>query len=141
MATGSLGIRGLIQLMIVLFTGAWILHGLSLLSGLISKVKVNSAFGSSGVFLLVFFLGGPLIAGGVFSTQLVERADRMTFYGISLPWLPVVLLYEIAVLFFVYLATRRRIAIGPHPPAVQAPGDRGTGHARGACSRWNLGSR
>ena len=95
--------------MIVLFATAWILHGLSLLSGLISKVKVNSAVGGSGVFLVVFFLGGPLIAGGIFSTQFVEQADRLTFYGISLPWLAVVLLYQIAVLFFVYLATRRRM--------------------------------
>ncbi len=101
--------RGFIQLMIVLFATAWILHGFALLSGLISKVKVNSAVGGSGVFLVVFFLGGPLIAGGIFSTQLVEQADRLTFYGISLPWLAVVLLYEIAVLFFVFLATRRRM--------------------------------
>jgi hypothetical protein len=108
-ATGSLSMRGLIQLMIVLFATAWILHGLSLLSGLISKVRVNSAIGGGGVFVAVFFLGGPLIAGGIFSTQLVERADRLTFYGISLPWLAVVLLYQVAVLFFVYLATRRRM--------------------------------
>jgi hypothetical protein len=107
LAAGSLSMRGFIQLMIVLFTTAWILHGLSLLSGLISKVKVNSAVGGTGVFLVVFFLGGPLIAGGIFSTRLVEQADRLTFFGISLPWLSVVLLYEIAVLFFVYLATRR----------------------------------
>ena len=108
-ATGSIRMRGFIQLMIVLFATAWILHGLALLSGLISKVKVNTAIGGSAVILLTFFLGGPLIAGGIFSTQLVERADRMTFYGISLPWLPVVLLYEVAVLYFVYLATRRRM--------------------------------
>jgi hypothetical protein len=59
--------------------------------------------------LVVFFFGGPLIVGGIFSTQLVEQADRLSLYGISLPWLAVVLLYEIAVLFFVCLATRRRM--------------------------------
>jgi len=109
LTTGSLSMRGFIQLMIVLFASAWILHGFALLSGLISKVKVNSAISGSGVILLVFFLGGPLIAGGIFSSQLVEQADRLTFYGISLPWLAVVLLYQIAVLFFVFLATRRRM--------------------------------
>jgi hypothetical protein len=108
-ATGSLSMRGFIQLMILLFASAWILHGFALLSGLISKVRVDSAIGGGGVFVAVFFLGGPLIAGGIFSTQLVEQPYRLTFYGISLPWLSVVLLDQIAVLFFVLLATRRRM--------------------------------
>jgi hypothetical protein len=107
---GSLSTRGFVQLMIVLFATAWILHGLSLLSGLITKVKVNSAVGGTSIFLVVFFLGGPLIAGGIFSAQFVESMDRLTFYGISLPWLAVVLLDELAVLYFIFLATRRRMA-------------------------------
>lgn len=107
--TRFLSVRGFIQLMIVLFATAWILHGLALLSGLISKVKLNNAIGGGGVILVVFFFGGPLAAGGIFSSQFVEQDARMTFFGISLPWLAVVLLYEIAVLFFLFLATRRRM--------------------------------
>jgi hypothetical protein len=109
LVAGALSIRGFIHLMIVLFATSWILHALALLSGLLSKVKVNSAIGGSGVILVVFFLGGPLIAGGIFSTRFVERADRLTFYGISMPWLAVVLLCELAVLFFVVLAARRKM--------------------------------
>jgi len=107
--TQFLSMRGFIQLMIVLFATAWTLHGLALLSGLISKVKVNSAIGGGGVILVVFFFGLPLVAGGIFSSQFVEQDARLTFFGISLPWLAVVLLYEIAVLFFLFLATRRRM--------------------------------
>jgi hypothetical protein len=109
MLAGSLSLRGFTQLMIVLITTTWILHGLSLLSGLISNVKLNSSVGGTGAVVLVFFFGGPLIAGGIFSSQFVDRADRLTLYGISLPWLAVVLVYEVAVLYFVFLATRRRM--------------------------------
>ena len=40
---------------------------------------------------------------------MVDRDPRLSFFGISLPWLAVVLLYEIAVLFFLYLASRRKM--------------------------------
>ena len=40
---------------------------------------------------------------------LVDLDQRLTFFGISLPWLAVVLIYIGALLFFVYLAARRRM--------------------------------
>jgi hypothetical protein len=44
------------------------------------------------------------------SAALVDLDLRLTFFGISLPWLAVVLLHLSAILFFVYLAARRKMS-------------------------------
>ena len=40
---------------------------------------------------------------------LIDLEFRLKFFGTSLPWLPVVLIYITGLLFFVYLAVRRRM--------------------------------
>ncbi len=40
---------------------------------------------------------------------MAEDESRLSFYGISLPWLPVVLIYQLPVLFFLLLASTRKM--------------------------------
>jgi hypothetical protein len=107
-AVGTPDFRGFVQLMILLVVSSWVLHALSLLNALVLRRQV----GSRGVVGLVIFLGlmsGSLLPGFGRIAGLVEGDPRLDFFGSSLPWLAVVLLYPIAVLFFVYLASRRKI--------------------------------
>jgi hypothetical protein len=94
--------------MLVLLSTSWVLHGLSLLNALLLKKQA----GARGVVGLVIFLG--FMTSSMFSGfgNLLSRLDqdpRLEFFGISLPWLVVVLLYQIPVLFFVFLAARRKM--------------------------------
>ena len=86
--------HGLIQLMIALIAGAWLFHGMALLSALLSKPKAGSR-GAIGliVFLviIVFQIMGAFLSR---SSLLVDLDQRLSFFGISLPWLAVVLIYD-----------------------------------------------
>ncbi len=108
LAMGVPDFRGLLQLMIVLIATSWVLHGFSLLNALVLKKQV----GSRGVVGLVIFLGlfsGSFMSGFGHVANIVDREPRLSLFGISLPWLAVVLLYEASCLFFIFLASRRKM--------------------------------
>ena len=108
LAMGTPDFRGFLQLMIVLVTTSWVLHGLALVNALIMKKQA----GRGGVVGLVIFLAimsGSFISGFGRVASIVDREPRLSFFGISLPWLAVVLLYQAPILFFIYLASRRKI--------------------------------
>ncbi len=108
LAKGVISLHGFTQLMIMLLATTWILHGVALLSGLLANVNLNSST-MGGMLLVVFLLGGPMVSGGIYARTMVENNNRLTWYGYSLPWLAVALLYGTGLLFFVFLATRRRM--------------------------------
>jgi hypothetical protein len=95
--------------MIALIASAWLFHGMALLSALLAKPRMGSR-GPIGliVFLVIIIMQ---IVGSFLSRSsiLVDLDMRLSFYGISLPWLAVVLIYIGATLFFVYLGARRRM--------------------------------
>ncbi len=108
LAFGTPDFRGLVQLMIVLIATSWVLQGFSLLNALVMKRQT----GSRGVVGLLIFLGlfsGTFITGFGRVANLVEQEPRLSLFGISLPWLAVVLLYEAATLFFIFLASCRKM--------------------------------
>lgn len=108
LAMGTPDFHELVQLMIVLIATSWVLHGFSLLSALILKQQI----GSRGVVGLVIFLSmisGSFISGFGQVVKIVAREPRLSLFGFSLPWLAVVLLYEAMTLFFVFLASRRKM--------------------------------
>ncbi|MFI5458401.1 MAG: hypothetical protein ACHRXM_23470 [Isosphaerales bacterium] len=108
LAFGSPTVYGFVQLMIVLIAAAWLLHGLAILNALLSKPRTSSR-GVVGVIVFVLFFGGYLALGLSRSAALVDYGLRLSFFGISLPWLAVVLIYVSALLFFIYLACVRRM--------------------------------
>ena len=79
--------------MIALIATSWVLQGFSLLerSGLEEAGRIARVVG------LVIFLGhvsGSFISGFGHVANVVEREPRLSLFGVSLPWLAVVLLYE-----------------------------------------------
>jgi len=108
LAFGTPSVHGFVQLMIVLIGAAWLLHGLAILNALISKPRTSSR-GVVGIVVFVLFFGGYGVLALSRSAALVDYGLRLSFYGISLPWLAVVLIYLSALLFFIYLACVRRM--------------------------------
>ncbi|MGP0062274.1 MAG: hypothetical protein ACLQGP_01565 [Isosphaeraceae bacterium] len=108
MAFGVPSPRAAIQLMIMLLAITWTFHGLALLSGLMSKAK-NTTGNVIGIIVLILFFGMSLVTGGSYSVNVAEGEMRFHFYGISLPWLPVVLIYQLPLLFFILLASTRKM--------------------------------
>ena len=100
--------RGAVQLVILVVASSWVLHGLALLTSLMSR-RATAARGASALIVLLCVLCAP----GVLSLmQLVRNLDveaRLPFFGYQLPWLIVVLVAEAAILFFVMLACLRKI--------------------------------
>lgn len=108
MAMGVPSFRGFLQLMIFMITSSWVIHSMMLLNGLVSKAK-NPTGGAVGVVVFVIFFFAWIFAGSQFSVNAVENDHRLGFFGMSLPWLPVALLYQLPVLFFMLLAATRKM--------------------------------
>ncbi|QEH33529.1 ABC-2 family transporter protein [Aquisphaera giovannonii] len=107
-AAGTPDLRGFLQVMIVLIASSWVLQSVALVNGLITKRPT----GGRGIIGLIIFLGW--IGGGIFPAfgnvaNLLDREPRLGFFGISLPWLPVVLLYQAPIILFAFLAARRKL--------------------------------
>jgi hypothetical protein len=105
---GTPSVHGFVQLMVLLVACAWLFHGLALLNALLAKARANPR-GVVGLVIFVVFFAGNLVLGLRRSAALVDMDLRLTFFGISLPWLAVVLLHLAVVLYFIYLAARRKI--------------------------------
>ena len=110
LAFGTPSVYGFIELMILLFASAWVFHGMALLNALLGKPRNNNSRMVVGVLLFMVFFGGPLAAGATHASALADTGGRLQFYGISLPWLAVVLLPISAALYFIYLAARRSMS-------------------------------
>ena len=101
--------RAAIQLMIMVITTAWCFHAVAMLNGLISRGKNTTGTVIGVIVLFVFFIMNLFGRGGWFSVNMAEGEQRFSFYGLSLPWLPVVLIYQLPVLFFILLASTRKM--------------------------------
>ena len=125
MAFGIPSFRGFLQLMILIVTTSWTIHGMMVLNGLISKAK-NPSGGIIGVIVFLIFFLAWIFMSAQFSVNAVENDHRLTFFGISLPWLAVVLLNQLPVLFLHCFAGRdaARWSRSGSISAFQAAGDR-----------------
>ncbi len=108
MAFGTPSFRGFVQLMLLLLMLVWSMHAFVLLGALVGKGKTPS--GGMVIFVLfLLFFGSPLVLGGQVSANWVEQDNRLDFYGVSLPAVPVLLLYQFPFLFFLLLAGTRKM--------------------------------
>jgi hypothetical protein len=108
LAFGTPSVHGFVQLMVLLIACAWLFHGLALLNALLAKARANPR-GVVGLVIFAVFVAGNLVVGMSRSAALVDMDLRLTFFGFSLPWLAVVLLDLSVVLYFIYLAARRKM--------------------------------
>ena len=111
MAFGVPSLRGFVQLMILLITTGLVASTAGrLLNGLISKSKDRyRQRDRRGCYLDLLLFINVIMSGRWFSINLAEGEQRLSFYGLSLPWLPVILLYQLPFLFFILLACCRKM--------------------------------
>jgi hypothetical protein len=111
-ARGPAGFLGLIQLEIALLLAIWALHAVSLLGSLVTN-KPRGVVKGGGIGALIFilmFVGRPLmLLMGYASGSLQTESVHLEFFGVQLPWLPFVLLYEIPIIGFVFTAAARKM--------------------------------
>jgi hypothetical protein len=105
---GTPDFRGFLQVMVLLVVVSWVLHGLALLNALVMKRQVGGR-GAVGLIIFLAMIGGNLFTTFGNVANRLENDPRLEFYGVSLPWLAVVLLYLVPLLFFIYLASRRKM--------------------------------
>jgi hypothetical protein len=108
MGFGVPSFRGFVQLMIFVITTSWTLHAFVLLSALTSRAKTPSG-GVVGILVFLMYIVFGVFMGPMSSVNLFEGERRLDFFGISLPWLPVLLLYQLPILFFLLLACTRKM--------------------------------
>jgi hypothetical protein len=107
-AMGTPDFRGLVQLLIVLLSTSWVLHGLALVCASIFRRPVGSR-GPMGIVVFLSLMGGSASSGIGHLADIVEREPRIDFFGISLPWVAFFLLYQAPLLLFFFLAARRKM--------------------------------
>ncbi len=108
MAFGLPSFRAFVQIMIFELTTSWTLHAFVLLNALASTAKTPTG-GIVGVLVFLMYLGFSVFMGPFSAVNVFEGERRLDFFGISLPWLPVLLLYQLPLLFFLLLAATRKM--------------------------------
>lgn len=99
-----------LQLEVSTLLSCWLLHSIAILTSLATKKPKASTKGAVGaiVFLLVFagpsgFVGLSRLAGAV------SDSPKLGFFGIDLPWLAFFVLYSLPLIFFLMLASVRKM--------------------------------
>jgi hypothetical protein len=110
LAMGVPSVYGFLQFMVLLFATAWVFQGMALLNALAFKVSGSSRGAVVLVLFFVVWIVNGLRMGRAIPTAAVFDEDpRLSFFGWQLPWLGVVLLYQVPLLFFLFLAGRRKM--------------------------------
>ncbi|WP_165222287.1 ABC transporter permease [Aquisphaera insulae] len=106
-AAGTPDIRGFVQVMIALIAFAWVAQAIALINGLTSK-RPSMAKGIVWPIIVIGLTSGSFFPSFGFVANLLDRDPRLDFFGVSLPWLAVVLLYQAPILLVAFLASRRK---------------------------------
>ncbi len=106
-----LGLRGWAEMTIPLVIGVWLFHSMTLLGALVSK-KPKAPGKGAGVGIIVFalFFGQPI--GSLFwylTQQLRTGRGEVAFFGMSVPWLLLVVVYGLILIGFLLLASVRKL--------------------------------
>jgi hypothetical protein len=102
--------RGVFEAMVVLLLSSWILHAVALLLSLSSKKPKAGTRGIIGLMVFLFIMGnsvGFLRLGRAVS--FLGETPTSRFYFMDLPWLVAVLIYGLPSLFFLMLASVRKM--------------------------------
>ena len=105
---GTPDFRGLVQLLIVLLSTSWVLHGLALVTALIFRRPAGPR-GARGIVVFLGLVAGNSLTGLGRLANIVDREPRIDFFGVSLPWLAFLLLYQAPFLLFFFLTARRKM--------------------------------
>ncbi len=100
---------GFVQIQIILFLGTWILHAFSLFNALVMKKPRAGARGAIGLFFFIMMMSGNLIATFGNAARFANESPRLGFFGVQLPWLAVVFIYMIPFMYFLLIASSRKM--------------------------------
>jgi hypothetical protein len=107
---GAPTVGPLCQLLIAMIALAWFFHGMTLLNSLLAKPRPSARGTVAVTVFLIFIVVNSLRMSRVMpSAWLFEGDQRLSFFGLSLPWLVVVLAYVAAALWFIDRATCRKM--------------------------------
>jgi hypothetical protein len=109
-AMGPPDFLGFLQLMVLLVVSAWVFHALALLNGLLARRPKATSQGIVGLVLFAILSGSGLVAGLGRAALFASESPWLPFFGVKLPWLVYVLLYEIPTLAFLLVAPNRKMA-------------------------------
>jgi hypothetical protein len=104
------GLRWFLQLEAALLLTTWIVHVIAMLGCLTRKKPRGSVQGTIVtvvVMLVVMYLGSVGFYFG--SRWLLDEEPTLNFFGVLIPWLPWLALYELPILGFLGLAVVRKI--------------------------------
>jgi hypothetical protein len=106
-----LGIRGWFEMTIPLIIGAWLFHSMTLLGTLVSKKPKSPGKGAgAGIIVFALFFGQPIGSLLWYLTQQLRTGRGMVlFFGVSVPWLPLVVVYGLILTGFFLLASVRKL--------------------------------
>lgn len=104
----SLG--GAVQLEVATLLGCWLLHAIALLTSLATKKPKASTKGAIGaIVFLVIFAGPSGLYGLTRLTGVVSDERTLGFFSLTLPWLAFYVLYSVPLIFFLMLASVRKM--------------------------------
>lgn len=109
-ARGNMSIGFSVQLMVELLVAAWVLHACALASALLVKQAKAAAQSSIGYLVVTAVVGGNIFFGVAMSPGISEEPETLSFFGTRLPWLLVLMIYQLPALLFLFLASRRKMA-------------------------------
>lgn len=108
---GPAGWLGLLAFELPLALSAGLLHTLTLSGSMISKKpKAGGGRGVIGLVVLGLFLGGSIFSGiqsAVF--DMTGKMARLQFFGAEVPWVPLVVVYEVILIGFLLVPAVRRM--------------------------------
>ncbi|WP_152051564.1 hypothetical protein [Tautonia marina] len=109
-AVGPAGWQGLLAFEFPLLLAAGLVHTLTLLGAMISKKPKAGNRGLIGLVVFGLFLGQGLFFGVQYMLfDLSGRMVRIDFFGQPVPWMPLVVAYELILIGFLFVPSVRRM--------------------------------
>jgi hypothetical protein len=105
----SSGVIQLAKFEAALLLTAWIAHAFAMLGCLVRKKPRGSAVGTVVLVILLIPIGYSAMAVLYFGATLLRNEPELNFFGLMVPWLPWLVLYEAAALGFLALAISRKM--------------------------------
>jgi|GEM_PF-3567894 len=104
------GLRWLAELEVTVLTSTWLVHAMAMLNCMTRKKPRASGLGAIAMVFSILILSYVVSLGSYLGSRwLLDEARLLGFYGLMLPWLAWILVYELPLLGFLGLAVTRKM--------------------------------
>ena len=101
--------KGLLAFEVPLVMGAWLMHAITLLGAMVSKKPKAGGRGFIGLIVVGLFLGQGMFFGIQGLLDLSGRMARVGFFGLQVPWMLLLAVYEAVLVGFLFVPSVRRM--------------------------------